>query len=117
MTAPADRIPYDPLTQSRPRRSDAIGGAVNFCPEPRRLMSCDIDELVLALSEARVARNRIARQLPNGYVQDTPDQTLLVERLDSAFRNLSQTILDLSQALDAYMDAPIIVDITPECGR
>ncbi|QXT34309.1 hypothetical protein KV697_10730 [Sphingomonas sanguinis] len=114
---PADRTPYDPLTRSRPRRSDAIGGAVIFCPEPRRKMLCDIDELVIALSEARVARDRIARQLPEGHVQDTPEQTLLVQRLNNAFRHLSQTILDLRQALDAYMDARIIVDITPECGR
>lgn len=40
MTAAADRTstdrtPYDHPTQSRPRRSTAIGGAVNFCPEPR----------------------------------------------------------------------------------
>ncbi len=114
---PIDRTPYDP-TRSRPRRSDAIGGAVIFCPEPRRLMPCcDIDELLVALSEARVARDRIARQLPDGHVQDTAEQTLLVQRLNNSFRHLSQTILDIRQALDAYLDAPIIVDITPGCRQ
>lgn len=32
---PTDRTPYNQPTQSRPRRSDVIGGAVNFCPELR----------------------------------------------------------------------------------
>ncbi len=77
----------------------------------------DTDELLVALSEARVARDRIARQLPDGFVQDTLEQSLLVQRLNGAFRNLSQAMLDMRHALDAYLGAPIIVDITPECRQ
>lgn len=77
----------------------------------------DTDELLVALAEARVARDRIARQLPDGFVQDTFEQSLLVQRLNGAFVHLSRTILDIRMALDEYLAAPIIVDITPGCRQ
>ncbi|MEK9211354.1 hypothetical protein [Sphingomonas sp. 2378] len=79
-------------------------------------IACDIDELLVALSEARVARDRVARQLPDGVVQDTSEQTLLVQRLNGAFVHLSRAVLDMRLAVDPFLDAQIL-DITPERRR
>jgi hypothetical protein len=79
--------------------------------------ACDIDELLVALSEVRVARDRVARQLPDGFVQDTPEQALMVQRLNGAFVHLSRAALDMRLAIDPFLDAQIIVDITPDCRR
>lgn len=80
-------------------------------------MMCDMDELMVALAEARVARDRIARQLPDGYVQDTRDQTTLTRNLNAAFVHLTRAVLDIRLAVDEYLQAQIIVDITPERRR
>ncbi len=79
--------------------------------------ACDIDELLVALSEVRVARDRVARQLPDGFVQDTPEKMLMVQRLNSAFVHLSRAALDMRLALDPFLDAQIFIDITPGCRR
>ncbi len=77
-------------------------------------MLCDIDELNVAYAEARVARDRIARQLPDNAVLDTPEQTAMLYRMNGAFAQLSRAVMDIRMVLDAYHSTQIIVDITPE---
>ncbi|MEJ8630627.1 hypothetical protein P0F65_13665 [Sphingomonas sp. I4] len=80
-------------------------------------MLCDIDELCVAYAEARVARDRIARQLPDGIVLDTPEQSLLLHRMNGAFAQLSRAILDMRLALNEFGTSQIVVNITPERQR
>ncbi|GAM00534.1 hypothetical protein [Sphingomonas parapaucimobilis] len=78
-------------------------------------MLCDLDELNVALAEMRVARDRIARQLPEGCVVDTPEQTALLPQLNELFLKASRLTFDLRSLLDSQqVQRPIVVDITPE---
>lgn len=78
-------------------------------------MLCDLDELNVALAEMRVARDRIARQLPEGCVVDTPEHTALLPQLNELFLKASRLTFDLRSLLDAQqVQRPIVVDITPE---
>ncbi|GAA3254741.1 hypothetical protein [Sphingomonas yabuuchiae] len=78
-------------------------------------MLCDLDELYVAFGELRVARDRIARQLPEGCVLDTPEQTVLLPQLNELFLKVSRLTFDLRTLLDSQQpQRPIVVDITPE---
>jgi hypothetical protein len=75
-------------------------------------MTCiDMDELMVAMADARAARDLIARQLPDGVVQDTPELTLLAGRLNGAFRHLSRAIMEMRLATDDYGRASARVQV------
>ncbi|KQO51387.1 hypothetical protein [Sphingomonas sp. Leaf257] len=70
----------------------------------------DTDELLVALAMTRCARDHLARQLPHNFVQDSPEQMALLQRMNMAFMQISVAAADMALALKQHMQPTIDIE-------
>lgn len=70
----------------------------------------DTDELLVALAMTRCARDQLARHLPDNFVQDSPEQMILLQRMNVALMQVSVAAADMSAALKQHMKPTLSID-------